>query len=160
MSNKLPEKLEELSKKTEDLVTDFETKAKELLTQVHKEVFNAYPNLLALRWAQYAPSFNDGDPCDFRTAEVYIATADTKIEEGTDNDSEDSDTYEDTVEIDGAEYGLVWKYGEKDDGPGTVLGKIHDQLESVLRSAYGESSQITLFRNGEVEVDDNYDCGY
>lgn len=35
-----------------------------------------------VRWEQYTPYFNDGDPCNFSTGEWYVKTADTPEDAG------------------------------------------------------------------------------
>ena len=39
---------------------------REILTKESKELFGAVPGLGAVTWTQYAPYFNDGEPCIFR----------------------------------------------------------------------------------------------
>ncbi len=39
-----------------------------------KGLFEEYPFLGAIAWAQYTPYFNDGDPCVFSTGEITCHT--------------------------------------------------------------------------------------
>ena len=38
---------------------------KEHASVAFKEIFDAHPNVAAVRWTQYAPHFNDGEACVF-----------------------------------------------------------------------------------------------
>ncbi len=39
--------------------------AKDAFTEQSKPLFEKYPSILSISWAQYTPHFNDGDPCTF-----------------------------------------------------------------------------------------------
>ena len=44
------------------------------LRECFKAFFANHPNLYALKWCQYTPYFNDGEPCHFRVCEAKFCT--------------------------------------------------------------------------------------
>ena len=44
-----------------------------------KEIFKATPELTGIAWAQYAPHFNDGEPCVFSVYDMLYNTEDFDI---------------------------------------------------------------------------------
>jgi hypothetical protein len=87
----------------------------------------------AVRWTQYSPHFNDGEPCTFRVNEPYFNV------EGVDEDSEG--WYE--------EYDGFYSRSYKNDGAADVkafeklFGSIPDE---VYEYAFGDGYQITIRR--------------
>lgn len=49
----------------------------------------AFPQVEAVRWTQYTPSFNDGDPCVFTTGEFTV-----KLEGVEEGDEDEEESYE------------------------------------------------------------------
>lgn len=49
------------------LISDY---GKQALQQLFNEFFEANPTIEAIRWVQYIPGFNDGDPCTFTLHEA------------------------------------------------------------------------------------------
>lgn len=118
---------------------------KDAVAEQLQTLFAAYPELEAIRWTQYTPGFNDGDPCTFGMHEVmYQATG---IEE--DEDAEDEDYNDGFLEV-------PW------DAKSPMFDAINEfegsRNEDVMRKCFGDGVQITATREG-VEVEE-YDCGY
>jgi hypothetical protein len=87
--------LKALAKKTEDLkkeVTKEATKAGKKEIKAHlDEIFAAHPEIKGIRWKQYTPYFNDGDPCEFSVREALVSFGE---ETGGDYDDGYVGTYE------------------------------------------------------------------
>lgn len=67
----------------ENIVSDYNARLEEMQTaltttirEAFKEIFNQAPNLYMICWNQYAPYFNDGDPCEFGVNEMYAVHKD------------------------------------------------------------------------------------
>lgn len=108
---------------------------KEALKQEFKKTFDAHPELLAIKWRQYTPYFNDGEPCTFRVGEFEMKLA-TTPEDGSESDYE--------------EEGFESTYG---DGPipeaVRTLARIDDE---IYEHAFGDHCKVTATRDGfEVE---------
>ena len=50
----------------------FEKQAKADLMDEFGKLFNAYPQVSAIRWNQYTPYFNDGDACVFGVGSIEV----------------------------------------------------------------------------------------
>ena len=59
------EQLKELKKLKDDYINKMKTEGATIIKQISDEVFSAMPEIYAFGWTQYAPYFNDGDPCIF-----------------------------------------------------------------------------------------------
>lgn len=59
------EKLNELSTSILDLKAKAAKQGQQLFSEACAEVFESLPNLVSFSWKQYAPYFNDGEPCEF-----------------------------------------------------------------------------------------------
>lgn len=64
-------KLTELKKKLEDMRKDYAAAAKDAFANEAKDLFAEHPGLKSFSWTQYAPYFNDGDPCTFSAHTDY-----------------------------------------------------------------------------------------
>ncbi|MBB3752417.1 hypothetical protein FHT44_004929 [Mycolicibacterium sp. BK634] len=118
-----------------------------------------HPQVEAVRWSQFTPSFNDGDPCVFSLGEFYVKLTDGDEEGGENEDgfygeydinehfstedaSYDSDNNHPIAEILDKELG--WQTAER--------------FDDVLESAFGDPAEITATREGfHVEF---YEGGY
>lgn len=111
---------------------------KEAVAESLKALFEAHPELVGVRWAQYTPYFNDGEPCEFGVRELYYRTANT---------AEDAGDYEDGYES------TPWRKEDK-----TPLHLAVDEFdrsrdEDIMREAFGDHVQVTATREG-VEVEE------
>jgi hypothetical protein len=59
------QKLKELNAKYEKLRDEFQKVTLSELKDTMNDIFQKYPDLVKVGWTQYAPHFNDGDPCEF-----------------------------------------------------------------------------------------------
>lgn len=55
------------------------------------ELFNRFPQVYGVRWAQYTPEYNDGEPCEHRQTQMTLlltstATGTWKLDNGTHSD--------------------------------------------------------------------------
>jgi hypothetical protein len=78
--------LRNLAKKTEELKAEISREAKSKGKKEIKahldEIFAKFPDITGVRWRQYTPYFNDGDPCEFSVREAEVKINET----GGDND--------------------------------------------------------------------------
>ena len=117
----------------------FDNKAKELGKKGVKEeltvLFEKFPELEAVRWNQYTPYFNDGDPCEFRVGDLTYKLA------GDDESGDYEDGFQDVWIEDDDQYKAM-----KEAISGT--SDKFNSLEDVLLVAFGDHQQITATRNG------------
>jgi hypothetical protein len=62
--------LKDLGKRYQILREEFERVTLEELKLTAKEIFDKYPKLEKFGWLQFAPHFNDGEPCEFSKHEM------------------------------------------------------------------------------------------
>jgi hypothetical protein len=104
---------------------------KAALSEEFKKVFDAHQDLVAIRWRQYTPYFNDGDACRFSVREFYTKMATT---------AEDAGDYED---------GFDWEEGVV----GEAVGHLQCITKDVYLAVFGDHCQVTATREG-FEVDE------
>lgn len=66
-------KLEELKKLKAAYEEALATTAKDIIKEVLESWFEENPKAAAVRWQQYTPYFNDGDPCVFGLRGFYMS---------------------------------------------------------------------------------------
>lgn len=125
------------------------------------------PDVAAVRWRQWVPSFNDGDPCEFTMGEFYLKPASLSDATADPDDPED-DADEDIYDDDNTEYGdgfrdandlsRAWddatcKYVDlPNPHPGAEplreLNRNSGHFESVIRESFGDHAIVTATRDG------------
>lgn len=55
----------EMKAKMAALSAELETKAERVIAEELSGWFDKNPNIIAVKWTQYTPWFNDGEPCNF-----------------------------------------------------------------------------------------------
>ena len=134
------EKIKELSDELTKARTEYQQKAKSTFKEALTEFFAAYPDVLALRWNQYAPYFNDGEPCTFSVNEPELAYS---AAEADDRDVDDEDE----------EFDFTDSYDDYSKAA-TTIGELFGMLDNdTMEAAFGSDSQITVKRDGSIDVD-------
>jgi hypothetical protein len=119
-----------LKQKRDEYEAAIKEHGKAALVNEMKGLFEKFQDVGSVRWTQYTPHFNDGEPCVFS---VYF--------EGTLDVGEparDDDEYE-------------YNYGRESF---TAFRKLVEEAEEVLEEAFGDGSKVTVHRDGRVEVDE------
>lgn len=104
-------------------------------------LFEAHPEAQAVRWTQYTPSFNDGDPCVFQvnspeaTGVVIIA----------DEEYDDEEDWHEAWDGEGA---------HPLSAVADQVEKFFEDIDDVMHEAFGDGVQVTVQRNGTITVDD------
>jgi hypothetical protein len=135
-----------------DFLNEFSKKATEKLKEVFKEFWDSNPEIKVVTWTQYAPYFNDGDPCEFSVNDPTFSNA-------TDPD----DIYDlKWGEYDGDTEG-VWAFcsWSRDEVPGVDKDAIKtlsdfiqsNAMESVLQNTLGGDNRIVVTREGITSYD-------
>ena len=120
-----------------------------------KKVFEELPELHAISWHQYTPSFNDGDVCENRLGTLFFHVDESLI-------PLDEQTGEDDTEEGGVtSYDIKERDNISEDFKNFVeaFDNEFDQLESLLERIFGTNHRIKIHRDGNIEVEE-YDCGY
>lgn len=142
--------LKGLQKITKDYKKQMKSEGKKAISKGAKELFEKYPVLEAIRWQQWVPGFNDGEPCEFTVGEVNFQFNDKSIQ------GDEENWYEDTCED------FVVSSGSNNSQMAKDLNKFSSavaELEDMLEETFGANQEITIRRSGKVTVED-YECGY
>lgn len=101
-----------------------------------KELFVEFPELKSFRWTQYAPYFNDGEPCEFSVNEIEY------LLEGDDSDKDEwrCPPYKGGTELDQA---------IRD------LDQLFSSFEDDMRTAFGNDVKVTVTKD-KIEIE-HYD---
>lgn len=113
-----------------------------------KAVFEDYPFLGEVAWAQYTPYFNDGEPCEFGVNEVVLA----ELGEETDGYFEDGEGFysksRDEVYRDG-EFKKNDAYDRRYADCRRVAASLVNAIPSdVMRDMFGDHVAVRVTREG------------
>lgn len=134
-----------------------------------KEFMQQNPEVRAFAWRQYAPSFNDGDPCVFsvhRPSFLFVGQKEnTESEDEISEDDEDLD--HGTIEGGGAYfYGHSKEDAEEKAKEYNVsvetvqncmnISELLEEMDSVImQSIFGESAEVIVTKS-KVTINDYY----
>ncbi len=113
--------------------------------------FEKFPRVGAIRWTQYSPHFNDGDPCTFSVHDPEFELAEDSDQDAAGAESDDVDVEEDEDEGE-----FDWRMEDAKYGKGAneafdeLWAEMHDD---VLEAIFGDGYQITVTRT-EITVDE------
>ncbi len=124
------------------------SEGKSALKEDFTAMFDAVPELEAVRWRQYTPYFNDGDACEFGVREFEYKLT------GFEVCNEDDDKDDDSRFVDA--WTLTYQLREKKDGSVTkaklLLKRIKavapEQDEDVFLAVFGDHAEIVATREG------------
>lgn len=120
------------------------------LGKVFKEIMADSEKIYSYRFTQYAPHFNDGDPCEFESNHQYGSFFGPVLfdEDGDEIEFEDGDELSDypDYEVSVDDIARMNKFK-------SILDKVP---EDFYKDAFGESSEITINRDGSLKVDEEF----
>lgn len=141
-------KAKTILQKSRELRELIEKSGKEAIQEILESFLAENPTVKRLRWTQYAPYFNDGDPCTFSVhePEVELFSADA-VESEEDEEDEDRDDYDDE-----GNFIDSWSLRDTDLTLKKNLDELSgafQELSSVLESCLTEDGRVTVSRNPE-----------
>lgn len=106
--------------------------------------------VLAIKWHQYVPGWNDGDACEFTIGDVRITSNPAVVEAWTEDRYFDEDYDEAYIE-------------RSSHHPDGEIGKISTPIglaayEYATRAEFGDNVEIVITPEATYTFD--YDCGY
>lgn len=171
---------------TEQAITEIENRMKDIMADhkimkakvddntkeavsLLKTLIKETPEILAVRWSQYTPGFNDGEPCEFSINDLQLKFNPKAVPVPDDREKdEDEDGQDGFIEISDVDTFLaaqedVMNFQEVAaiEKKVKLFGQIHQTLSeagNALEEAFGNNIMITVTAKG-IETDD-YDCGY
>jgi hypothetical protein len=140
--------LDELIEMKSALDKKLADEAEKTVSEEFAVLLQAHPRLQAVRWTQFTPHFNDGEPCEFGMNGVDVAVQGFQ---GSGSEEDDDvpgrfwiDDYTDRKTIDDDE---VWA----SISAARALFKRLESIEEVCEAAFGDHAQITVTRDS-IEV--------
>jgi len=158
--------LETLLKNYSEAQAKFRAEAQEAFKEEVKNLFQAVPKLKVVKWNQFIPSFNDGDPCTFKMTDIVYSNCPdhSKISGYGEIEDMDEDEYEEA-------FGEFWATDssslkvDSDLSPEEVeTVKAFDKVISsytmhdVLEATFGSDATVTC--TPEEVFTEEYYCGY
>jgi hypothetical protein len=129
--------LEDLRKMKTAYQEALKASAKDALREHFAALFAAHPDVAGIRWTQYTPHFNDGEPCTFGVNEPDLLLV------GGDPDDEEERGWCDCHDTKG---GTSWK----DQHPAYKAAMLDEDVAETL----GDGVQVTILRDLTMTVED------
>lgn len=107
--------------------------------------------VLALKWNQYVPSFNDGEPCEFTIDDVRITSNPVVAAAWINGDMFDEDEYDENY---------IERTSNHPDGEaGNISTPIGlPAYDYALRAEFGDNVEVVITPEATYQFD--YNCGY
>ena len=146
------DKLKGFADQREQLTKRLRDEGKSVLHGAFKEFFEKFPQITAVEWKQYAPNFNDGEPCTFSVHDFSFRVGGTPLTTASAGElpsylGDDGDEEGDVEYQAGDKVVLLDEDGESIDGVLTVKSKCQ------VKEEYEVSSWYTVCEKRWREVD-------
>lgn len=134
--------LNELADKVKEARKEYNAEAKKYLDKAIKDLFIKHPELYAVKWNQYTPHFNDGEPCTFSVHELEYLLKKEVVD------------LEDDIDVDEDYEWLGRAEGELYESLSALSHFIEDvDNEQILASLFGDGVSVVATENG-IETED------
>lgn len=135
---------------------EFQSQAQEKFKEYFIEFWGKNPAIKAVIWTQYAPYFNDGDPCTFRVNAANFTNAEgddlSDVSRGGEYEGENESIWCDYHF--GGTWGLPKPDGVDEESTKQLSGLIRSsEMESVMEMMFGSDSKVIATREG-FQVED------
>ena len=162
----LKERLSKIETIREELRSAEKSASKDIMEML-KELMKSSPLLEAIKWQQWIPGFNDGDPCEFTIGELYFKLSDELCHKEKSEDDEYDENSDFMVQSDIEDF-VESQIDVLNHKQMTLLKKsiknaqkVFEHLtamEDQLKEMFGVDMEITVTKDG-VETED-HNCGY
>lgn len=128
--------IQDIMAKKKALQEELTAFGKEALKEEFRKTFEAHPKLLAVRWRQYTPYFNDGEACEFSVHDFEM-----KIE-GAPEDGSESDY---------GDEGYVSTYGKREGELAAMAEAVRTLKridDDIYEAVFGDHCKVTATREG------------
>jgi hypothetical protein len=136
--------ISELNRLTEEL----RAKAKKELPALITGIVPAHPRVTAVTWRQYAPNFNDGEPCEFTVHDFFLVL----------DDQEPDDVHYDYEQYISSSEMKEFSTPEEYSAMGELSKYLNDNAE-VATFLFGPDSTVTIWKDPAkgIQKEDYYD---
>lgn len=152
------QRLKALGEEVARLRAEMKAAAKDALKEGTKEIFAEYGDVLhSFGWTQWAPSFNDGEPCEFGIHELIMVSK-VDVQKAIEEGSREEDAVNDYWGDEGSPSFSSWRntVDERHQGALEAAKIIYGVLdEQLARDVFGDSVKVIFSADG-VDVEDYY----
>ena len=143
-------------KKITEAKKDLEKRTEAAIKEAIQELFNKHPILKSFGWKQYAPYFNDGEPCYFSLSHYHFSLnkTDKQALEALKKyiEKENLESFSKNKDLYFEEYNDVFSGYTKQQPPFLkdikILYSLLQDHEDVLEKVFGTDMNITCTRKG------------
>lgn len=126
-----------LLERVENAKREVEAKAKSAISALFKAFFAANPDIGALKWTQYTPYFNDGEPCEFSVnSDFDVLLGKYVTPEEDDDEADEANEFIENYELE----------DKRVEAAIASLGRAVD--ESIFLSAFGDHAKVIATPEG------------
>jgi hypothetical protein len=140
-------KLDDIRKLNAEYKAAIQDHGAKVLKDMFADFFAENPGIIALRWEQYTPYFNDGEPCEFDVYGFYFLDTSASADKDGDEDGAFVDAYTARHDSD-----------PKQAARGATVEAFESRVkdEDVFRFVFGDHVRVTATPDGfEVEEYDH-----
>lgn len=162
MKQSIQDKLNEINQARQNYQALMQQHGAALVEEMAKGIFDTFPCVRAIRWTQYTPYFNDGDPCYFKLHEARIALNEDFMKSLQASEKQCLyECHDDFMEF-------SYRLAEHPNTPAAqVLKKIEEalgefqgvlnDLSEAMEEVFGDHQQITITRDGTEAEEYSHD---
>jgi hypothetical protein len=151
--------MNELIEQIEEFQREFQTRARAGISKMFEKFWELNPGINAVIWAQYAPYFNDGEPCKFSVNDCVFTNAiepeDLDHVRGGDYEGDKEDIW--ACSLWGLKYlndNGVNPEGVNEKSMGALSKMLcNSAFEGPMLAIFGEDNKVIATRNG-FQVED------
>jgi len=152
---KVPKEIQRVIDKSRALRKEVAAIGRQSIKEMFVGLFKEFPKVEAVRWTQYTPHFNDGEPCVFNVYEPDVRFTKgiclaKKHESNGQYPEEDNYT-------EGEEFYALWSFRKQQADvyeAVNTLYKTFQEIEDVLMTIFGDGVQVVVSKDGTVEAED------
>lgn len=137
--------LENLVQELKAAKETFVAKAKDAMLEHVKAFFEKFPEVSLIKWEQYTPGYNDGDPCVFRLGDIRVILGEKKTKD--EDEDEDEDDY-------GLEDYQLRKTHPELAADVEKMNSLWEEMEDELQTIFGDGVRVKIERDGTTTVDE------
>lgn len=153
--------VDDLIKKINEDATQYEKLAEsnsKLVIELLRDFIRSTPELEAVRWEQYTPHFNDGDPCVFSVNYLKAKFAPGVLPDDQLGDGEDGflDEWSYENQLEKVKDALTFERYDRIEKVLQSVDKLHGALEILgepVKKTFGDGKQVTVTKEG-IDVED------
>jgi hypothetical protein len=146
-------KLNVIIEKYSEAKKQFQAEATQLLKEEFKEFFKKVPEVKVIKWTQYTPYFNDGDPCEFSVYGITFSNAEGDEVFNVSTWGEYGGKQKGIFAFEGTYY-IPDELKKREEQIKEMESLLHNgAMEEVLEATFGDHVQVTVTAKG-IDVDD------